>query len=394
MVKSEYDGHNRQLKVHVEGYCRTAETDGLMLSVAWTQDGLTSWQNGGNMGLDYVHHDMLRDYLTPVWGDSLTEARQGQFFSRDYSVTLPETLKETEVRGEQIHVLAFVSSGKMQVQQVEGGRPELKNMQLPVAASINAPTHAISGNYGFQFFELGLQNLCADTIRQATFDVTVNGQTQEVDWKGTVMPMENQEIRLDCPYTLAGPEEKNNYEIRLKEVNGTEVETQALSGTFSHPTAATPTIVVGIKTNLEAADNRYRIRNEQGQTVWEFGPYEDGIVTETRDTLTLEADKVYCMEVTDQWGNGIYSPKGTLVIRSIDNKLVKQVYDISGWGLRTFFITNKVDTGIDSIRTNDGKPEDGEWFGLDSRRISKHPTRGIAIHRKTTTEKARKMLRP
>ncbi|MCI7010657.1 MAG: Omp28-related outer membrane protein [Prevotella sp.] len=394
MVKSEYDGHNRQLKVHVEGYCRTAETDGLMLSVAWTQDGLTSWQNGGNMGLDYVHHDMLRDYLTPVWGDSLTEARQGQFFSRDYSVTLPETLKETEVRGEQIHVLAFVSSGKMQVQQVEGGRPELKNMQLPVAASINAPTHAISGNYGFQFFELGLQNLCADTIRQATFDVTVNGQTQEVDWKGTVMPMENQEIRLDCPYTLAGPEEKNNYEIRLKEVNGTEVETQALSGTFSHPTAATPTIVVGIKTNLEAADNRYRIRNEQGQTVWEFGPYEDGIVTETRDTLTLEADKVYCMEVTDQWGNGIYSPKGTLVIRSIDNKLVKQVYDISGWGLRTFFITNKVDTGIDSIRTNDGKPEDGEWFGLDGRRISKHPTRGIAIHRKTATEKARKMLRP
>lgn len=394
MVKSEYDGHNRQLKVHVEGYCRTAETDGLMLSVAWTQDGLTSWQNGGNMGLDYVHHDMLRDYLTPVWGDSLTEARQGQFFSRDYSVTLPETLKETEVRGEQIHVLAFVSSGKMQVQQVEGGRPELKNMQLPVAASINAPTHAISGNYGFQFFELGLQNLCADTIRQATFDVTVNGLTQEVDWKGTVMPMENQEIRLDCPYTLAGPEEKNNYEIRLKEVNGTEVETQALSGTFSHPTAATPTIVVGIKTNLEAADNRYRIRNEQGQTVWEFGPYEDGIVTETRDTLTLEADKVYCMEVTDQWGNGIYSPKGTLVIRSIDNKLVKQVYDISGWGLRTFFITNKVDTGIDSIRTNDGKPEDGEWFGLDGRRISKHPTRGIAIHRKTATEKARKMLRP
>ena len=70
------------------------------------------------------------------------------------------------------------------------------------------------------------------------------------------------------------------------------------------------------------------------------------------------------------------------------------MYDISGWGLRTFFITNKVDTGIDSIRTNDGKPEDGEWFGLDGRRISKHPTRGIAIHRKTATEKARKMLRP
>ncbi len=392
LATARYDATNRSLNIHVEGYLTTdIEEDCLTLNVLWTQDGLTSWQNGGNMGLDYVHKDMLRGYVTPVWGDTLTERSKGSLFSRDYEYTVPEELKETPVEAQNIHVIAFVTAGKDRVQQVTGTTPDFGEWQTDLSAEIETAKISVGKNYGFQFFELRLQNLSTQDIESASFDVNVNGETTTCDWQGHIEGMGAEDIRIEKTYNTVTTG-MNEYVITLKSLNGQEVEKKTLKGQFATPVEATPTIVVGIKTNMEATDNRYLIRDDKGETVMELGPY--GNAETVKDTVTLEAGKTYCVEVTDSWGDGIYSPSGYLVVRSADNSLVAQLFDIPGFGIRTFFKTSKADTGIEDLTTEQDGNDRQDFFLLNGSRLTdaSQLRQGVVIIRNKRTGESRKII--
>ena len=76
------------------------------------------------MGDEYVHRHMLRGFITPLWGDTLDTAKQGTYFARDYTITLPEAIKDVTVKAEDIEVIAL--RYKRQARRAERNRMQAR----------------------------------------------------------------------------------------------------------------------------------------------------------------------------------------------------------------------------------------------------------------------------
>lgn len=349
LAKASYDGNTRELKVHVEGYFTAAEQAADQhLNIIWTQSNILGPQNGGLMGDEYVHRHMLRGFITPLWGDTLDTAKQGTYFARDYTITLPEAIKDVTVKAEDIEVIAFVTNDKRDVQNVTGCKPEYTNYSKPLAGELSAPLIPIGGYWGCNFFEATLTNNSDKTLTEATFSIDINGTAKTATWTGEIAPFESKEITIRTQYDVED-NVQNKFSITLLSLNGQQVEPSVLSGTFTSPREATPEISLKLKTNKESDENTFCIKDADGQTVKEFGPYPTGSVTETTESVTLEPNRIYYLEITDKWGDGIYSPAGYVVVRSSDNSLVDQIYAIDGFGTRTVFRTSKEAVGIKDV---------------------------------------------
>ena len=350
-MQSAYSAEDRKLTVHVEGYL-VADTlkDNLKLNVLWTESNIIGPQSGANMGDEYVHQHMLRGFISDTWGDAITPVEGGKYFRQDYTITLPTAINEVTVKPQDIHVVAFVTQDKRNVLNVVGQKPSYPDLTLPVKATVSAPKIPIGATYGFNFFEVELTSATNFDITKAAFDITINGTTTEAVWQGKVSAFGNATLKL--PYSLITEEGKNyDYSILLKSLNDESVQSTPIEGTFAAPIAATKSVIMELTTNKEANENTFTIRDADGNTVHTFGPYAGGEKVETTETADLEAGKVYCLEITDAWGDGIYSPKGYYTLRSSDKKLIVQVFDIPDFGNRTFFVTNREDTGIESLFT-------------------------------------------
>ena len=349
LATASYDGATRKLAVHVEGYF-TADTqaEGQQLSVLWTQSDIHGPQNGGLMGDEYPHRHVLRGYVTPVWGDAIGTPAQGTYFTRDYTLELPESVNGVEVKPEDINVVAFVGAGKRDVQNVTGCKPEYTNYSKPLAGELSSPLIPIGGYWGCNFFEATLKNNSDKTLTEATFSIDINGTAKTATWTGEIAPFESKEITIRTQYDVED-NVQNKYSITLQSLNGQQVEPSVLSGTFTSPREATPEISLKLKTNKESDENTFCIKDADGQTVKEFGPYPTGSVTETTESVTLEPNRIYYLEITDKWGDGIYSPAGYAVVRSSDNSLVDQIYAIDGFGIRSVFRTSKEAVGIEGV---------------------------------------------
>ena len=108
-----------------------------------------------------------------------------------------------------------------------------------------------------------------------------------------------------------------------------------------------------IRTDIDASDNTYRIIDEEGTIVREFGPYPDNDNKVYEENVTLEVDKVYGFEVCDKWGDGIFHPRGNVKIYDNQGALVSQMMEISDYGCRVFFRTHNK-SGIDGAIRDKG----------------------------------------
>lgn len=365
LATASYDGATRKLAVHVEGYF-TADTqaEGQQLSVLWTQSDIHGPQNGGLMGDEYPHRHVLRGYVTPVWGDAIGTPAQGTYFTRDYTLELPESVNGVEVKPEDINVVAFVGAGKRDVLNVTGCKPAYTNYDKPLAAELSAPTIPIGGYWGCNFFEATLKNKSDKTLTEATFSIDINGTAKTATWTGEIAPFESKEITIRTQYDVED-NVQNKHSITLQSLNGQQVEPSVLSGTFTSPREATPEISLKLKTNKESDENTFCIKDADGQTVKEFGPYPTGSVTETTESVTLEPNRIYYLEITDKWGDGIYSPAGYAVVRSSDNSLVDQIYAIDGFGIRSVFRTSKEAVGIEGVSSQSAADADIVVYSTD-----------------------------
>lgn len=349
LATSTYDGATRKLTVHVEGYYTAdSQADNQSLCVLWTQDNIKGPQNGGLVGDDYMHQHVLRGYITDLWGDPLDSPVKGKYFSRDYSITLPESIKEVEVKPGDVRVIAYVVSNKRDVQNVTGCKPVYTNYDMPLGGSLAEPKIPIDSYWGCNFFEMELTNKSDKAITEATFDIYVNGKIVTASWSGMIPSFESKEIVVRCNYDFK-EEGQNDYKISLRSINGQSVDESSLEGIFTSPISATPQISVNISTNKEADENHFYIKDADGNIVKEFGPYPAGEVTQDNESVTLDPDKIYYIEVTDTWGDGMYTPMGYYTAHSSDGSLIEQKFEIDDFGTRTLFRTSKEATAIDGV---------------------------------------------
>ncbi len=125
--------------MEVEVYYTDNSTSGNnYLTVIMLQDSILGYQNGGStynpsqmINGEYVHMHILRDVITPTWGESISPTTSGTLIKKTYTYEIPESIGETNgvtVDLNNIHFLAFVT----EKQDGTATRPILNVNQIPI----------------------------------------------------------------------------------------------------------------------------------------------------------------------------------------------------------------------------------------------------------------------
>jgi len=370
-VKSIYDGETNKLTVSVVGYF-TGDVDGTdqRLNIVWTQDDIVGYQNGSTDSYSYSHQHMLRGFITSLWGDAIDNVKKGQSFTKSYEIVLPDSVGSVKVKPEDINVVTFVTEGRENVGQVEGGKPEYVNCGNAEVGELRVPNIEVGNRWGYNYFEVKLKNRSACTIKNATFEVTVNGETttSTVDCNIDQFGIAELQVPAKLSYAEKG---KTKYSIKLTAMNGNSVEPSELTGKFQRPAYTGTTVDVDITTDMCASQNRFMLKDADGNLLREFGPFPDGQISTLSETIEgLEEGKTYCIEITDEAGDGMAEgEKGSLVTHSTYGRLIDQFYSVAGFGLRSFFIVDTA-AGIDAVATDAKSAEPTEVYDLTGRRNS------------------------
>ncbi|MBP3350749.1 MAG: Omp28-related outer membrane protein [Bacteroidaceae bacterium] len=348
-VGSVYDSETRILTVNVEGYY-TADVDANFnaLNVLISQSGIVGPQNGGSAGNNYVHNHVARAYLTPIWGDTITTCKKGDSFTRQYLYEVPADINGVATNVANFEVLAYVCIDKTDVLNVTASHPLYPGLVLPLSAEIQKPLIPVTGTYAYNYYEVLMTNNSTEDIVEAGFDIKLNDNLYKTEWTGLVPARSTRLIQV--PFNQSALiSTVNDFSIKLGALNYQLYDGNGFTGSFQDPLETTPYNKVIIKTDNFADENRYLIKDMSGNIVHEFGPYPYGTITEVTEEITLEANKVYCLEITDAWGNGIYKPRGTCKIYNENGKLVAQMLEIKDHGIRTFFATTLPSSGVDKL---------------------------------------------
>ncbi len=378
LMQSHYDNDSRQLDIHVEGYFTGTVTDDERLCVLLLQNNVWGYQNGPQSG-DYCHMHMLRQALTDVWGDPIEEAAQGSYFARDYSLELPTFIGDVYTSPADMELVAFVSNGRTDVQQVTGGRPTLTGVDVPLKVAMEQPRVNVGMQYGYHFFEVTLQNQGNQPISEAAFQITVGQQTATVTAECDITPYGFQYLRLpmDYEYNKRGT---TKYAVTLLSVNGTDVEPQTISGQFVKPTVVSPTIQLNLQTDAMPWQNTFAVCDEQGNTIRLLATFDDRTPHDLSETIDLEPGHTYCFDVSDVWGDGMYaSETGYYELRDADGILIDKTY-VSGFGARSFFTVEAID-GIADTRQSSAIAD--RLYDLQGRELKPTGGRGIMIVRQS-----------
>ncbi len=85
--------NNRQLNLHVQCFFTDDSETEYFLHVYILQEGLAGFQEGAlDEGSSYIHHYMLRDMGTPVFGTSLGTFSAGTLWDKELEIDLPESV--------------------------------------------------------------------------------------------------------------------------------------------------------------------------------------------------------------------------------------------------------------------------------------------------------------
>lgn len=362
-LQSNYDGDTRELTIDVElYYTANVDQENNYLSVAYVESNILGPQSGANAGNNYVHKHMLRGYITDVWGEVIENPQKGKFVEKSYTFTVPEFINDVPVTPSGIEIIAFVTAGETEVLNVVGGKPAYVNYEVSSGAVLSHPEFPVSSEnnitraYAFNYFDVQLENKGSVEITGVGFEVIINGSAQNVSWRGSIPPFECRPVTIFVDeYPL---EASNTYSIQLTSINGQTVQGNTITGRFNGTTSCTTKLFVEIQTDDYADENRFLIKDRDGEIVKEFGPYATGTSSTYKEEVELEEGEIYCFEILDAWGDGIYDPaRGSIKMYNSDNTLFYMMYGISDWGLRVPLApSDKV-----SIVPAD-KPEATRWY--------------------------------
>lgn len=384
-TESSYDIDSRTLTLTVEGYMTESMTDP-RLSVFLLQNEIIGPQAGGQLGVEYPHRHMLRGRLTDAdFGDPIDEKSKGEYFTRTFTYILPEEIGGIATDPVNMELLAFVSEGESDICKVSETRPDTSGLEQQFNVSVSDAPIAIGKNYAFDFFEVFLNNHGGIDATTAEFDVTINGEQRTCTWNGLLPAHTNMLVRVPFDGALDGTfdQEDTQYVIRLTSVDGHEVESRSMRGTIMEIANYPSSMKVKIKTDMDATDNTWRVLDTDGNIVKEFGPYPAGLAETYEESLELEAGKVYCLEVTDCWGDGVRRPLGSIKLYDTEDNPVVQYKEINSYGLRQFFRTQNAPSAAAMTEADNATAT--EYYDMQGRRVSE-PTHGIYLERKVKAD--------
>lgn len=336
---AELNFATRVMTIHVEVYYTSAITgqNGSSLNIALLQDNVKGPQsnygspepyNPSQVTEDgqYMHMHMLRDLITGQWGETIAANEDGTipagtFVSRDYTYTLPQKIGDVDVALEDMNLAVFVADLTK-----EGcsslNAPNIYNgvKVIPTVTGIDTPNATVSDiifedplgctdsvsvkakvkNVGTPLTSLEL--VCTNQRTNETKTITIN-ESMETFATTTV----------DFGKILATPATNNTYSVIVTKIDGANYNGQATSKTHSkatiRQTSGRPTLQ--IKTDKKGSEVTWFVRDVNGNTIQQGGPYADGAIRKDTVELNLPSDGCYIFNIVDAGGDGINNSKGS-----------------------------------------------------------------------------------
>lgn len=123
-LEGDVDLVTRTLTVDVEAYFTgSTAPSSVRMNIALLQDSLLGPQTGASQFYPamvlpdgrYVHMHMLRDMITPTWGDTISTTTMGTKFTKTYTYNIPADYNGVPVSLKNLELVGFIAEGKSPV---------------------------------------------------------------------------------------------------------------------------------------------------------------------------------------------------------------------------------------------------------------------------------------
>ena len=331
----------RVATVNVEVYYTNASSsDKNYLTIMMLQDSILGSQNGGDyfnptqmIGDQYVHMHVLRDVITPIWGDEITQTTAGTLFSKTYTYEIPEiigTPNGVEVDLSNIFFLAVVS----EKQQGVGTLPVLNVAELNSFMVSNQ-----EWNPYFKTIDVK-NNVSCSEAKPAVIEV-VNGGTQEITslkyevkvwnnktqytWEGSLPSYSTISLEEELNIPVGNP----NVEFRIVEVNGKAYKYSKVLPLVSdgwidvYFQGETDELKIDVVQDKYGSQITWELLNSNEEVLASGGPYStlaaNGIKLH-RTKVKVANNECFKFIIRDEAGNGINGGFGKGYYKITDSK--------------------------------------------------------------------------
>lgn len=321
-ARATIDWNNRELRVETQiFYTGNANSDTNYLHVALLQNHILGPQKNGFSNPEqyangsYIHNHVLRDLLTGLWGEAITETEQGSFITRTLTKKLPEKIRNIDLNLAELELAVFLTESRNEVIQ-----------------ACQAPIQHIGPDYVFLYANgRQLEELSCDGLVRVGFELKnlnfpgkelietigfhcVSGDKESeftVSVKDSFLYQSTMEICSE-PVLINRIGQKDTIEIAVNRINGTECQTEGLPS-IKIPVikylafTASPVVTVNLYQDGFGSETQWHFTDQKGNVLGKGGPYPDIPLSETRlHTYEIPiSNGCYTFTVTDSEGDGI-----------------------------------------------------------------------------------------
>lgn len=333
----------RTATITVEAYyTANSASDNNYLTVMMLQDSILGDQAGasGNpsqiVNGKYCHMHILRDIVTPTWGEAIAPTTAGTLVTKSYVYKIPEVIGEpngVEVDLNNIHFMALVT----EKQQGSATRPILNVCELTKVEGVEEPIYPFIKTIEQEDlitcthekkFSLNVVNAGTEVITSLKIKVTDgNGEVSEEGWNGNIPVYGNVSIDMFAEVPFG----EHNVVFEIVEANGTEYSFEkavyAKCEKWLDIEIGETAIEEEIK--LELAQDRWgnqttwKVLGSDDRVIAEGGPYPllkaNGIEVH-EETIKIPVGECAMFVIEDCVGNGINSGCGEGYYKLYDSK--------------------------------------------------------------------------
>lgn len=330
----------REATINVEVYYTSnsaKETN--YLTVMMLQDDIIGDQEGGQynpeqyINGEYHHMHVLRDIVTPTWGEEISPTTAGTLITKTYNYTIPEVIgtpNGVEAVVENICFVAFVAESFGDYQTC----PILNVNELPtvvdtdenvlpiITAVYPASYTSCSEN---NILKINVFNAGKQDVTSMKFEIESDGVTSELSWEGELSSYHETVVDFDMTNAVG----VNTITATIVEVNSNEYE---LSKTIEvdmdewlelDVETEEETFTIEVAQDKYGHQTRWYVLTSDYTILASGGPYE--MLSEPgtelhQETVTLAKGDCVKFIITDAGGNGINNHNGEGYYRILNSK--------------------------------------------------------------------------
>jgi hypothetical protein len=361
------DWNTRELNLLVEVYYTgDADIATNFLTVALLQNNIEGKQTGGSTlnpsqilpNGNYNHMHMLRDIISPVWGDTIFATTQGSLFSKTYTYAIPEKINTVDVLLEDIEIVAFVSKTKDTI--ISGAKSELTiNNQPVLLATATLDDIAIQGlnncNQNYSMF-VSLRNRGTDAINKIKYNLLKNNQVvlQDQEWNARTIASGNRDTLLIRNSVIENTQTEFRVEITAINDQTYPYSSEVLRVTKNVVDNARGHMALKIVTDAFASETYYVIYDPSGNPIadnWS-SPWSD--LTEIGTTehwigFSPTATGCYLLMVEDTYGDGMNNGYGAGYIELLLKDGTQLFYNDGNFGAIAVYNINVTEAANTSV---------------------------------------------